>query len=130
RTSPAILGEIPPLTVRRRVVDLGSVIADRDPQLAIAFLADSPSLLRRISSEEWQTRVLQYGVLIAERDAESALAFVRRCPEILELIGIHTPTGPSPVERAGGGGGSKFDDWFKSGMVVVVCSFAVALGYF
>jgi nitric oxide reductase NorD protein len=140
RTSPAILGEIPPLTVRRRVVDLGSVIADRDPQLAIAFLADAPSLLRRISSEEWQTRVLQYGVLIAERDAESALAFVRRCPEILELIGIPTPPGPSGepvalnVQRAkegeGGRGGDKFDDWFKTGMDVLGYSADGARAYF
>ena len=118
RTSPAILGEIPPLTVRRRVVDLGSVIADRDPQLAIAFLADSPSLLRRISSEEWQTRVLQYGVLIAERDAESALAFVRRCPEILELIG------PTADIQA------KFETWFKSGVDVLGYSADGALAYF
>ncbi|OLC41476.1 MAG: hypothetical protein AUH74_05850 [Nitrospirae bacterium 13_1_40CM_4_62_6] len=118
RTSPAILGEIQPLTVRRRVVDLGSVIADRDPQLAIAFLADSPSLLRRISSEEWQTRVLQYGVLIAERDAESALAFVRRCPEILELIG------PTADVQA------KFETWFKSGMDVLGYSADGALAYF
>jgi len=118
RTSPAILGEIQPLTVRRRVVDLGSVIADRDPQLAIAFLADSPSLLRRISSEEWQTRVLQYGVLIAERDAESALAFVRRCPEILELIG------PTADVQA------KFETWFKSGMDVLGYSADGARAYF
>ena len=118
RTSPAILGEIQPLTVRRRVVDLGSVIADRDPQLAIAFLADSPSLLRRISSEEWQTRVLQYGVLIAERDAKSALAFVRRCPEILELIG------PTADVQA------KFETWFKSGVDVLGYSADGALAYF
>ncbi|MGH7235786.1 MAG: nitric oxide reductase activation protein NorD, partial [Nitrospiraceae bacterium] len=118
RTSPAILSEIPLLTVRKPVVDLGSVIADRDPQRAISFLADSPSLLRRVTSEEWQIRVLQYGVLIAERDAESALAFVRRCPEILELIG---PTGDVH---------GKFETWFKSGMDVLGYSAEGARAYF
>jgi len=118
RTSPAILGEVPQLAARRRLVDLGSVIADRDPRLALTFLAEFPSLLRRIPSEEWQTRVLQYGVLIAERDPEAAVAFVRRCPEILGVIG--------PTDDVHG----RFEIWFKGGMEVLGYSTEGARAYF
>ena len=118
RTSPAILGDIEGAEVRKYVVELGSVLADRAPQHAISFLAESTSLLRRMPTEDWRTKVLQYGVLIAERDAESALAYVRRCPEILGLIG-HAADARD-----------KFEDWFKGGMEVLQYSAEGARAYF
>ncbi|MGH7164824.1 MAG: hypothetical protein ACREIS_04780, partial [Nitrospiraceae bacterium] len=107
RTSPAILGEVEGAGARQAVVELGSVMADHSPPLAIAFLAEAPTILRRLPSEEWRAKVVQYGVLVAERDAETALAYVRRCPEILGLIGS--------AEQ----GAEKFEEWYRSGMEIL-----------
>src|SRR5207249_8197164 len=79
RTSAAILGDVEVPEVRKQVIAVGSVLADRDPKSAILFLAESPTVLRRVPSEGWQLRLLQYGALVAERDAEAAMAYLRRC---------------------------------------------------
>lgn len=118
RTSPAILGDVQGALVRKEVIAVGSVLADRDPQTAISFLAESPALLRRVPSEDWQLRVLQYGALVAERDAEAALAYLRRCPEVLALLGTSADMQ------------TKFEDWFRGGMEVVDFSIEGARAYF
>ena len=118
RTSPAIFGDIEFLSSRKAMIDVGSVVADRAPQLAIDLLAEAPALLRRFPSEDWQARALRYAPLVAGRDAEAAVNYLRRCPEIIALLGEHTPTHPSPLEGEGQGGG-KFEQWFKSGMEVL-----------
>lgn len=118
RTSPAILGDIEGQPIRKLVIDLGAMLADRDPKIAISFLAESPGLLRRIQTEEWRARALQYGVFVAERDAEATLNYLRRCPEILALLGH------SDESRA------KFERWFKGGMEVVEYSVEGARAYF
>jgi hypothetical protein len=118
RTSPALLGEIEGAEPRQAVVELGSVLADHSPRLAIEFLAEMPAILRRLPSEEWRIKVLQYGVLVAERDAEAAFAYLRRCPEILGLIGS--------VEQ----GAEKFEDWYRSGIEILEYSPEGARAYF
>ncbi|MGH7207504.1 MAG: hypothetical protein ACREI2_15000, partial [Nitrospiraceae bacterium] len=118
RTSPAILGDVQGALVRKEVIVVGSVLADRDPQTAISFLAESPTLLRRVPSEDWQLRLLQYGALVAEQDAEAALAYLRRCPEVLALLGT-----AADVQ-------TKFEDWFRSGMEVLDYSTEGARAYF
>jgi nitric oxide reductase NorD protein len=118
RSSPAILCEIDRAAVRKQVIDLGSALAVRDPQQAIAFLAESESLLRRIASEEWQARILHYADLVAERDADAMLSYVRRCPELLELIG--------DVPEAW----AKFEEWYKGGMEVLALSVEGGRAYF
>ncbi|MBM4124213.1 MAG: VWA domain-containing protein [Nitrospira sp.] len=118
RTSPAILGDIEGAAVRKLVVELGSVLADRDPQCAILCLAEAPALLRSVPSEDRRIKMLQYGTLIAERDAETTLAYLRRCPEILALIG----------ESAAAG--EKFEEWYRNGMEVLAYSAEGARAYF
>ncbi|MGH7260060.1 MAG: nitric oxide reductase activation protein NorD [Nitrospiraceae bacterium] len=134
RTSPAILSDIECRPVRAGVIDVGSVLADRSPQLAIDFLAESPALLRRLPSEEWQTRVLRYAPLVAERDADATLNYLRRCPEIVALLGPTLPSSPSASLRAGlegeGQGGGKFEQWFKGGMEVLEFSADGGRAYF
>src|SRR2546426_5479074 len=85
RTSPALLGDLATAAVRRRVLALGSVLADQSPEQAIEFLGEAPGWLRRVRDPQWQERVLQYGTLIAERDAAAALAYLRRAPEVIDL---------------------------------------------
>lgn len=118
RTSPAILGDVEGLSVRAGLIDLGSVVAGRDPATAIALLAEAPALLRRIPAEDRRVRVLQYGALIAERDAETALAYLRRSPEMLALIG------ETAAAR------EAFEDWFRAGMEVLGYSVEGARAYF
>ncbi|HTK88307.1 MAG TPA: VWA domain-containing protein, partial [Nitrospiraceae bacterium] len=118
RSSPAILGEIESVPVRKQVIDLGSSLAVRDPQQAIAFLAESASLLQRIPSEEWHIHILHYAVLIAERDSDTTLSYMRRCPELLELIG------DVPDARV------KFEEWYKGGMEVLALSIEGGRAYF
>src|SRR5213594_2434993 len=118
RTSAAILGDVERPVVRRQVIAVGSILADRDPAPAISFLAESPTLLRRVPSAGWQLRLLQYGALVAERDAEAALAYLRRCPEVLALLGT-----ASDLQR-------KFEDWFRGGMEIVDYSIEGARAYF
>ncbi|HKN87495.1 MAG TPA: hypothetical protein VJV04_11595, partial [Nitrospiraceae bacterium] len=118
RSSPAILGEIDSAAVRKLVVNLGSILAVRNPQHAISFLAESSSLLQRLPSEEWQIHILHYAAFVAERDAESAVSYVRRCPDLLELIGNVTDA------RA------KFEEWYKAGMEVLALSVDGGRAYF
>ncbi|MBA2251120.1 MAG: hypothetical protein H0W13_00220, partial [Nitrospirales bacterium] len=118
RSSPAILGEIDSAAVRKQVIDLGSALAARDPQHAIAFLSESSSLLQRLASEEWQARILHYADFVAERDSEATLSYLRRCPELLELIGTVADV------RA------KFDEWYKGGMEVLALSIDGGRAYF
>lgn len=129
RTSPAILGDIKDMRVRTAVVELGSLVADRSAEVAVACLAEAPSLLRRLPSDEWRLRVLRYGTLVAEKDAATALAYLRRSPEVLALIGECTHTPPSPLEGESQGGG-KFEDWFKAGMEILSYSADGARAYF
>ncbi len=117
RTSPAILGDMAG-PVRAGVIDVGSVVADRSPQLAIDFLAEAPALLRRLPSDDWQRRVMRYAPLVAERDAEAAVQYLRRCPEICALLG------EAPDTQA------KFEQWFKGGMEVLEFSADGARAYF
>lgn len=140
RTSPAILGNIEGNAVRKRVVQLGSALAQHSPSCATTFLAETPALLRRIGSEEWRVRVLGYGALLAERDAEVTLAYLRRCPELVTALGQSTPTLPSPLRPVapsnatgkgeGEGGGDRFEDWFRGGMEVLEYSVEGARAYF
>lgn len=117
RTSPAILGDVAG-PVRAGVIDVGSVMADRSPQLAIDFLAEAPALLRRLPSDDWRRRVMRYAPLVAERDADAAVSYMRRCPEIIALLG-ETPETPA-----------KFEQWFKGGMEVLEFSADGARAYF
>ncbi|MDH5776539.1 MAG: hypothetical protein OEZ57_16685, partial [Nitrospirota bacterium] len=57
RTSPSLFGEIAEPEVKRRVIDLGSNLADRSPEQAITFLAEAPTILARLPSQEWKIRV-------------------------------------------------------------------------
>jgi hypothetical protein len=125
RTSPAILSDIV-APVRAGVIDVGSVVADRSPQLAIEFLAEAPALLRRLPSDEWRLKVIRYAPLVAERDAEAAVNYMRRCPEIIALL---DPTTSSPIEGEGQGGG-KFEQWFTGGMEVLEFSADGGRAYF
>ncbi len=80
RTSPALFGDVEGEGARKGMIMLGATLADRDPALAISFLAESPSILRRLPSEEWRTRVLQYGVFVAERDARIGAGLLPSLP--------------------------------------------------
>ncbi|HET7057082.1 MAG TPA: VWA domain-containing protein, partial [Nitrospiraceae bacterium] len=118
RSSPAILDEIDSAAVRKQVIDLGSMLAGRNPQHAISFLAESSSLLQRLPSEAWQLHILHYAAFIAERDAEATVSYVRRCPDLLELIGN------APDARV------KFEEWYKAGMEVLALSVDGGRAYF
>jgi nitric oxide reductase NorD protein len=118
RTSPAILSDIECRPVRPGVIDVGSVMADRSPQLAIDFLAEAPALLRHLPSDEWRLKVMRYAPLVAERDAEAAVNYMRRCPEIIALLG-EPPDAPA-----------KFEQWFKGGMEVLEFSIDGGRAYF
>ena len=118
RTSPAILGDIEQIPVRSKVVALGAVLADHSIEAGIAWLSESPRLLRMLPSPEWQMKMLQYGALLGEQDPEATLAYLRRCPELIGLIGDSTEA----VTR--------FENWFKAGMEVLVYSIEGARAYF
>jgi hypothetical protein len=122
RSSPALLSAIQSRTARAGVIDVGSLMADRSPQLAIEFLAEAPALLRRLPSEDWQDTVLRYATLVAERDAEAAVNYLRRCPEIIALLG-----GRATWDAQGGG---KFEQWFRGGMDVLAFSIEGGRAYF
>lgn len=118
RTSPAILRDIDPSPLRPKVVALGALLAGRAPQAGVEWLAESPRLLRSLPSTELRLKVLQYGLLVAEHDAESALAYLRRAPAVIALVG----DGPDA--------GSRFEEWFKSGMEVLAYNADGARAYF
>ncbi|BFU94154.1 MAG: conserved protein of unknown function [Nitrospira sp.] len=118
RTSPAILRDIDPSPLRSKVVALGALLAGRAPQAGIEWLAESPRLLRSLPSTDLRLKVLQYGLLVAEQDAESALAYLRRAPDVVVLIG-DTPDA-----------GSRFEEWFTSGMEILAYNAEGARAYF
>lgn len=118
RTSPAILEDIEQLSVRRKVLELGAILADTSAESGIAWLGEAPRLMRLLPSFDWQVKVLQYGLLLGEKDAEATLSYLRRCPEIIGLIG--------DVPEAA----SRFETWFKAGMEVLAYSPEAARAYF
>ncbi|HXH86182.1 MAG TPA: hypothetical protein VNI35_05110, partial [Nitrospira sp.] len=118
RTSPAILGAIEHTPVRTKVVALGALLAERSPEVGIAWLAESPRLIRALPTMDWQVKVLQYGLLLGEKDAEATLSYLRQCPEIIGLIGD------------GSNASLRFENWFKAGMEVLAYSPEGARAYF
>jgi nitric oxide reductase NorD protein len=118
RTSPAILGEIEHTPVRAKVVALGALLAERSPEVGIAWLAESPRLIRTLPTMDWQVTVVQYGLLLGEKDAEATLSYLQQCPQIIGLIG-DVPNAPL-----------RFENWFKAGMEVLAYSPEGARAYF
>ena len=122
RTSALLLGDLAALSVRKRVLALASVLADRSPEQAIEFLGEAPGWLRRIPDTQWQERVLQYGALVAEQDAAAALAYLRRAPEVIELAGPAESVSSAMMER--------FEKWYRGGMDVLAYNHEAARAYF
>jgi nitric oxide reductase NorD protein len=118
RTSPLILGDLEDLSVRTKVVMVGSLLAERDAGAGIAWLAESPRLLRVVPNEGWRIKVLQYGALVAERNADTALAYLRRAPELVSVIGESADAT------------ARFEAWFTAGMEVLAYSVEGAKAYF
>lgn len=119
RTSTVLLEDLATPAVRRRVLTLGSLLADRSPEQAIGFLGEAPGWLRRIKDPGWQERVLQYGALVAEQDSAAALAYLRRAPELIELAGSDSPS----LEP-------RFEEWYRGGMEVLSYNPEAARAYF
>ncbi|HEV8243722.1 MAG TPA: VWA domain-containing protein [Nitrospirales bacterium] len=119
RTSAVLLEDLATPGVRRRVLALTGMLADRLPDQAIEFFGEAPGWLRRIPDSQWQERVLQYGGLVAERDTAAALAYLRRAPEIIELA---DPASPALTER--------FEKWYRGGMDVLAYNPEAARAYF
>src|SRR5439155_4126521 len=134
RTSPALLGDLAPPAVRRRVLALGGALAEHSAEQAVVFLGGAHGWLSRIRDPQWQERVLQYGTLIAERDAAAAMAFLRRAPEVIDLADPDAPA------RVGAGGAplagpplviiDRFDKWYRGGMEVLAYNPEAARAYF
>src|SRR5262249_39166717 len=101
-----------------KVVTVGSLLAERDSALGIAWLSESPRLLRLMPNQEWGLKVLQYGTLLAERDAETALAYLRRATGLVNVIG-------ESAEAT-----ARFTAWFTAGMEVRGYSVEGARAYF
>ena len=118
RTSPLILGDLEDPSVRAKVVMVGSLLAEHDAEVGIAWLSESPRLLRAVPNEGWRLKILQYGALVAERDAETALAYLRRAPELVSMIG-------QSAEAM-----ARFEAWFTAGMEVLAYSVEGARAYF
>ena len=118
RTSPLILGDLEDLSVRAKVMTVGSLLAERDAGAGIAWLSESPRLLRTVPNEGWRLKILQYGALVAERDANTALAYLRRAPELVSVIGESV------------GAVARFEAWFTTGMEVLAYSVEGARAYF
>ena len=117
RTSSHLFGAID-AGIRKQVIDLGSVLAERDPSTAVVFIGEAPALLRRLPTHEWRAQVVAYNIFIAERDPQCALEYIRRCPEFVSLVE------PSPEAP------SQFEAWFKEGMEVLGYSPEGARAYF
>jgi nitric oxide reductase NorD protein len=118
RTSPLILGDLEDLSVRTKVMTVGSLLAERDAEAGIAWLSEAPRLLRTVPNEGWRIKVLQYGALVAERDAGTALAYLRRAPELVSVIG-------ESAEAT-----ARFEAWFTTGMEILAYSTEGARAYF
>ena len=117
RTSPSLFLEVSDPDVKRWVIDLGSNLADRSPEQAIAFLAEVPAILLRLPSQEWKVRVLKFGLLIVDLDPATALVYFRRVPEVLELQGPSEDT-------------TVFDAWFRQGMEALEYSLDAGRAFF
>ncbi len=117
RTSPSLFSEIAVLEVKQRVIDLGSNLADRSPEHAIAFLAEAPAVLGRLPTQEWQVRVLKFGLLVVDQDPETALTYFRRVPEVLGLQREFEDT-------------TVFDAWFRQGMEALDYSIDAGRAFF
>ena len=117
RTSPSLFLEIAEPEVKRRVIDLGSNLADRSPEQAITFLAEAPTILARLPSQEWKVRVLKFGLLIVDQDPDAALTYFRRVPEVLGWQG--------PAEDT-----TVFDAWFAQGMEALEYSLEAGRAFF
>lgn len=117
RTSPSLFGEITEPEVKRRIIDLGSNLADRSPEQAIVLLAEAPSILARLPSQEWKIRVLKFGLLIVDQDPEAALIYFRRVPEVLGWQGSSEDT-------------TVFDAWFAQGMEALEYSLEAGRAFF
>ncbi|MGB0909901.1 MAG: nitric oxide reductase activation protein NorD [Nitrospirales bacterium] len=118
RSSPSILNAIADGEVKKWIVQLGTALAERSPELAISFLADSSQLLQKMPTIDWRLRVLKYGLLLADRDAESTLAYLNRASQIVQLTG----TSEDAV--------TVFEDWYRSGMEILEYSPEGARAYF
>ena len=118
RNSPVLLAELPDERLRPLVVNVGSTLADRSPEIGLTFLAEAPRLFHSVPDSERQLKMAQYGGLLADRSAEGALAFFRQCPNILSLMG-------SPDS-----GHEAFETWFQGGMEILEYSPEGAQAYF
>jgi nitric oxide reductase NorD protein len=123
RTSPLLLSDIPSVGARRKVLRLGSALADRAPEAAIEFLGEAPGLLRCVGDPDWRERLLSYGMLLADKDPATALAYLRHAPDMVRLISS-TTRGNDPSAT------SLFEDWYKQGMEVLAYNAEAARAYF
>ena len=117
RTSPRLFSEIADQEVKQRVIDMGSNLADRSPEQAIAFLAEAPAIVGRLPTQEWQVRVLKFGLLVVDQDPETALIYFRRVPEVL---GLQCESQDTTV----------FDAWFRQGMEALDYSIDAGRAFF
>ncbi len=117
RTSPQLFEDVVEGDSKQGVIDLGSNLADRSPELAISFLAEVPEILKKLPTQEWRVRVLQYGGLVADRDAEATVAYVKRAPEVVALTDPQAESSP-------------FDQWFAQGMEALEYSHEAGRAFF
>ena len=117
RTSPNLFLEVPEPDVKRWIIDLGSNLADRSPEQAIAFLAEAPAVLARLPSQEWKVRVLKFGLLVVDQDPVTALTYFRRVPEV---VGLQSQSEDTAV----------FDAWFGQGMEALEYSVEAGRAFF
>ncbi len=117
RSSPNLFLTISEDEVKQRVIDLGSTLADRSPEQAVAFLADAPGILARLPSTEWQVRVLKFGLLVADRDPVITLAYFQRVTEVVGLQGSADDT-------------AVFEAWFGQGMEALEYSLEAGQAFF
>ncbi len=117
RTSPNLFLEVPEPDVKRWIIDLGSNLADRSPEQAIAFLAEAPAILSRLPSQEWKIRVLKFGLLVVDLDPVTALTYFRRVPEV---VGLQSQSEDTEV----------FDAWFGQGMEALEYSVEAGRAFF
>jgi hypothetical protein len=117
RTSPHLFLEVPEPDVKQWIIDLGSNLADRSPEQAIAFLAEAPAILARLPSQEWKVRVLKFGLLVVDQDPVTALTYFRRAPEV---VGLQSQSEDTAV----------FDAWFGQGMEALEYSVEAGRAFF
>ena len=118
RMSPGLIGEVADAVLHPTIVSVGSTLADRSPETALAFLAEAPGLMALLPSVERRMKVLRYGGLLAERDAGVTMEYFRRSPEVIRLC-----DGAEGRDEA-------FETWFRGGMEVLDYSPEGARAYF